>query len=116
MNPNSVAGESTLPQVSVLGPSLFLFYVNDVAESFMNKVRLIGDDTIAYLEVLFQADVKMTLTSDFGKLTTCVQLYCMEFHPQKALSSFLENRIHLYTTIYFTKNVLEHTASAKYLE
>jgi len=53
-----ISVESDVPQGSVLGHSLFLFYINDMAVGINSTVRLFADDTIAYLAV----------TSEIGQL------------------------------------------------
>ena len=61
---DSVSVQSGVPQGSVLGPSLFLYYMNDIHEDLKSTVRLFADD---YLVVDSDADCD-TLQYDLDKL------------------------------------------------
>ena len=75
---------SGVPQGSVLGPCLFLFYINDMPEGLHQEttVRLFADDTIAYLAVTNNQDAEK-LQEDLTKLEKWEQTWQMKFHPDK---------------------------------
>ncbi len=77
---DSVSVQSGVPQGSVLGPSLFLYYMNDIHEELKSTVRLFADDTIAYLVVDSDADCD-TLQYDLDKLAIWEKNWNMELHP-----------------------------------
>ena len=79
---DQVAVTSGLPQDSVLGPCLFLLYINDLADELESVVRLFADDTIAYLTIDSQADAGR-LQRDLDRLARWEVLWQMEFHPDK---------------------------------
>ena len=79
---DQVAVTSGVPQGSVLGPCLFLLYINDLAEDLESVVRLFADDTIAYLTIDSQSDVAR-LQRDLDRLAHWEALWQMEFHPDK---------------------------------
>ena len=75
---------SGVPQGSVLGPCLFLFYINDMPEGLHQEttVRLFADDTITYLAVTNNQDAEK-LQEDLTKLEKWEQTWQMKFHPDK---------------------------------
>ena len=66
----------------VHGPSLFLFYINDIPVGLDSTIRLFADDTIAYLTITSNKDC-LTLQKDLDKLGTWENKWKMAFHPDK---------------------------------
>ena len=79
---NFIQVESGVPQGSVLGPSLFLYYINDLPENIRSKTRLFADDTIVYLTITSDID-RISLPDDLNKLAEWEQRWKMSFHPEK---------------------------------
>ena len=63
----AVSVDSGVPQGSVLGPGLFLSYVNDLQSRLTSKVRLFTDDTIIYLTIANEDEASI-LQEDLNKL------------------------------------------------
>jgi hypothetical protein len=73
---------SGVPQDSVLGPSLFLFYIPDIPDGITSTVRLFADDTIAYLTIKTNRNCT-TLQNDLDKLSIWEQKWKIAFHADK---------------------------------
>ena len=73
---------SGVPQGSVLGPCLFLLYINDMPDMIQSNIRLFADDTIMYLTVSNQTDCQ-ALQADLNKLETWESEWLMAFNPDK---------------------------------
>ena len=59
-NSDELLVSSGVPQGSVLGPKLFLLYMNGLPDSLQSQVRLFADDNAVYFTVEGQADSKKT--------------------------------------------------------
>ena len=73
---------SDVPQGSVLGPLLFLLYINDLPQNIQSQVRLFADDTSVYSTVNSLEDVT-TLQADLDTLQEWERTWDMEFYPSK---------------------------------
>ena len=73
---------SGVPQGSVIGPILFLIYINDLPDEVGATVRLFADDTIMYM-ALTNANDATSLQQDLDKLASWEEKWKMSFHPQK---------------------------------
>ena len=73
---------SGVPQGSVLGPVLFLIFINDLPENLNSKARMFADDCIVNREIKSNID-QLTLQEDLDTLAAWEQRWGMDFHPQK---------------------------------
>ena len=67
---------------SVLGPILFLIYINDLPQEVCLQVRLFADDTALYL-TLESEDDSSTLQNDLNILLAWKTRWDMGFNPSK---------------------------------
>ena len=110
---SSIDVESGVPQGSVLGPSLFLFYINDMPDDIKSTVRLFADDTIVYLTV---SSCDNTLQEDLDKLAIWEVQWMMKFHSDKCqVLAITKKKTTIKKNYNLHDHTLEHVPSAKYL-
>ena len=73
---------SGVPQGSVLGPILFLAFINDLPQQVSSKTRLFADDCIVYRTICSSQDTEI-LQDDLRKLAEWEKTWGMDFHPEK---------------------------------
>ena len=107
--------QSGVPQGFVLGPCLFLFYINDLPQNLSSPVRLFADDTLLYLVVESIGDA-ISLQNDLRELENWESRWLMEFNTDKCqvlrVSRKRDSLIHEYI---LHGKILESVDSAKYL-
>ena len=79
---SEAAVTSGVPQGSVLGPILFLTFINDMQEHVNSKCRLFADDSIMYREVKSEDDCD-SLQKDLNSLHEWETRWGMLFNPSK---------------------------------
>ena len=73
---------SGIPQGSVLGPLLFLIFINDLPDCVSSDAYLFGDDTKIFRIITKEKD-KEELQQDLEKLDDWSKKWLLKFHPQK---------------------------------
>ena len=106
---------SGVPQGSVLGPTLFLIYINDLPKTITSKVRLFADDTALYLTIESEKG-SATLQHDLDKLFVWERQWDMEFNPSKCqVIQVTGSRKPINANYCLRGHVLETVTCARYL-
>ena len=106
---------SRVPQGSVLGPLLFLVYINDLPEKISSTIRIFADDSYIYKVIENPNDI-IDLQNDLNKLMEWERKWSMSFHPSKCkLLRITNKRKPIIGEYVIHGKVLESVEAAKYL-
>ena len=85
---------SGVPQGSVLGPVLFLVYINDIIKDITSNIRLFADDCLIYRVINTKSD-HQALQEDLNRLYNWSKSWQMAFNVSKCFSMSITNaRLH----------------------
>ena len=104
----------------ILGPLLFLFYINDLTENFHSNPKLFADDTSLFLTVTDEALSNSYLNDDFKKINDWAYKWEMSFNPDstkpahEAVFSRKKKHVH-YPPILFNNLHVQHVKPHRHL-
>ena len=112
-SPSTVS--SGVPQGSVLGPLLFLCYINDITLGVSSSIKLYADDILIYRIIHTEDDCKM-LQGDLNLLQSWAHKWNMSFNPGKCESLRITNKQNKIFFSYSIQDTLvKEVTQARYL-
>ena len=75
---------SGVPQGSILGPLLFLIFVNDIPDTVLTTAKMFADDTKIYRQITSKDDCDI-LQRDLNALAAWSKLWLLEFNAEKCV-------------------------------
>jgi len=106
---------SAVPQGSVLGPVLFLAYVNDIWRNTESNIRLFGDDCTIHRKIMDSSEIDK-LQTDLNRLGKCAEENEMKINPGKSKAvNFTIAMVKERIRYYLGDRLTPKTSSFKYL-
>ena len=75
---------SGVPQGSVLGPLLFVLYINDLPDTLVSHCMMFADDTKSFRDITDVVDMNM-LQNDLHLMEKWSKTWLLQFHPGKCV-------------------------------
>ena len=80
-------------QGSVLGPLLFLLYINDIVNDIGANIRLFADDTSLFIIVDDPVTAAECLNADLSRISNWADTWLVSFNPTKTESLLISRKL-----------------------
>ena len=103
--------ESGVPQDSILGPLLFVIYINSLPDAVLHsKTLLFGDDTKCFRHIKSLTDQQL-LQADLNLLSSWSEVSCLSFNPSKSVHISFSSKLPTSYVTGFVKRGLIHSSN-----
>ena len=112
--------KSGVPQGSILGPLLFLIYINDLPKGLSSNAKLFADDTSLFFGIHDSSTTRNELNNDLVKINNWAYQWKMSFKPdpnkqaQEVIFSRKPKKINQ-PPLTFSKSTVSQSTSQKHL-
>jgi hypothetical protein len=109
--------EAGVPQGSVLGPLLFLIFINDITNTIKNcKIRLFADDTCLFIEVDNHVIAADKVNEDLALIHDWSNKWLVSFSPQKTRDLVITNKGQtVFPNLTFNDQIIDQVKTHKHL-
>ena len=106
-----------VPQGSILGPILFLLFINDIVNEIHANIRLFSDDTSLYLIVEHPDVTAQLLNIDLETIAKWAKLLLVTFNPTKSESLLISRKVNapIHPPIFMNNQQLSEVTSHKHM-
>ena len=106
-----------VPQGSILGPLLFLIFINDIVDEVNCPIKLFADDTSIYAIVDNPLITSLSLNSDLQKVQNWSNRWLVNFNPKKTESMIISRKVEpqFHPPLYFNNVPINNVITHKHL-
>jgi len=104
-------------QGSILGPLLFLVYINDIVTDIHSPIRLFADDTTLYIEIDDPQCATDSFNAELAKIQSWANYWLVTFNPLKTESLLFSRKSNppAHPSLYFNDTPIQEVSSHKHL-
>ena len=106
-----------VPQGSILGPLLFLIYINDIVKDINSIIRFFADDTSLYIIVDSPEEASQTINQDLVRISAWAEKWLVSFNPNKTEYILLSRKLNkpVHPPVIMNNQVITEVESHKHL-
>ena len=106
-----------LAGIPILGPLLFLIYINDIVNNIFSSIRLFADDTSIYIVIDDPHTAAFILNSDLETINVWANDWLVDFNPTKTTSLLISRRLIplVHPPLIMNNVILNETTSHRHL-